>query len=58
MTTTSSIRVGRRHELPPVAALLLAIGGNMLAAAIVAVGLVGVAVAALAVFGPQLFAAL
>lgn len=30
----------------------------MLAAAIVAVGLVGVAVAALAVFGPQLFAAL
>ncbi|MDQ2697735.1 MAG: hypothetical protein M3Y46_02990 [Actinomycetota bacterium] len=58
MTTTSSMRVTRRREIPPVAALLLTIGGNMLALAIVAVGLAGAAIAAFAVFGPQLLAAL
>ncbi len=52
------MRVTRRHEIPPVAALLLTIGGNMLALAIVAVGLAGAAIAAFAVFGPQLLAAL
>ena len=50
MASTSSFPTARRRELSPVAAMLLAIGGNMLAIAIAAVGIVGIAVAAFAVF--------
>ena len=58
VTTTSSIPTGRRHQLSTAAALLLTIGGNILVIGIAAVALVGVGVAALAVFGPVIFDAL
>ena len=55
--TTSSTPIARR-EMSPTAALLLTIGGNVLAVAIAALGVASIGVAALAVFGPQLLAAL
>lgn len=55
--TTSSTPIPRR-EISPTAALLLTIGGNVLAVGIAALGVVGIGVAALVVFGPQLLAAL
>lgn len=53
-STTSTVRVTRRREMSPAAALLLAIGGNILVVAIAAIGVAGVAAAAALVFGPQL----
>jgi NAD/NADP transhydrogenase alpha subunit len=49
--TTSSIPVPRRREFSRAAALLLTIGGNILVFAIAALGVAGVALAAVAVFG-------
>lgn len=57
VTATSSTPIVRR-ELSPTAALLLTIGGHVLAVGIAAIGVAGVAVAAIAVFGPQVLAAL
>jgi hypothetical protein len=55
--TTSSIPIPRR-EMSPHAALLLTIGGHILVVAIVAAGVAATGLAALAVFGPQVLAAL
>lgn len=56
--TTSSTPLPRHRELSPVGAALLAIAGNILVVAIAAASVVGVAIAAVAVFVPQLLAAL
>lgn len=58
MTAISASAPNRRRELSRAAALLLTIGGHMLAVAILVVALAGAAVAAVAVFGPQLLSAL
>lgn len=55
--TTSSTPLPRR-EISPTAALLLTIGGHVVAVGIAAIGVAGVAIAAIAVFGPQVLAAL
>lgn len=55
--TTSSTPIPRR-DLSPTVALLLTIGGNVLVVAIAALGIVGVGIAAVAVFGPHVLAAL
>ncbi|MFK4836611.1 hypothetical protein ACI3KY_12865 [Microbacterium sp. ZW T2_14] len=57
-STTSSLPIARRRELPRAAALLLTIAGNILVLGIAAVAVAGVAVAAVAVFGPAVLAAL
>ena len=49
--TTSSIPVPRRRELSRAAARLLTSAGNILVFAIAALGVAGVALAAVAVFG-------
>ena len=53
-STTSTIPLPRHRELSTAAALLLTIGGNILVVTIAAIGVAGVAAAAVAVFGPQL----
>jgi len=53
-STTSTVPVTRHRELSTAAALLLTIGGNILVITIAAIGVAGVAAAAVAVFGPQL----
>ena len=58
MTATTASTPIVRREMSPTAALLLTIGGNVLVIAIAAVGAAGMAIAAIAVFGPQLLAAL
>ena len=58
MTATTSSTPIVRREMSPTAALLLTIGGNVLVIAIAAVGAAGMAIAAVAVFGPQLLAVL
>lgn len=55
--TTSSTPIPRR-DISPTVALLLTIGGNVLVVAIAALGIVGVGIAAVAVFGPHVLAAL
>lgn len=55
--TTSSTPIPRR-DMSPTIALLLTIGGNVLVVAIAALGIVGAGIAAVAVFGPNLLAAL
>ncbi|MFC8680380.1 hypothetical protein ACFT30_02585 [Microbacterium ureisolvens] len=57
-STTSSIPVRHRRELSSAAALLLAIGGNILVVGIAALAMAGVAVAAVAVFGAGILDAL
>ncbi|WP_349425367.1 hypothetical protein [Microbacterium sp. LWS13-1.2] len=57
-STTSTVPIARRRELPTAAALLLTIGGNILVLAISAVAVAGIAVAAVAVFGPGILDAL
>ncbi len=58
VTTSSPLPDPRRRELSPALAGLLAIGGNILVVGIVAFGLAGVAVAAIAVFGAGVLDAL
>ena len=53
-STTSAVPVTRHRELSTAAALLLTIGGNIVVVTIAAIGVAGVAAAAVAVFGPQL----
>ncbi len=53
-STTSTVPVARHRELSTAAALLLTIGGNIVVVTIAAIGVAGVAAAAVAVFGPQL----
>ena len=55
--TTSSTPIPRR-DISPAVVLLLTIGGNVLVVAIAALGIVGVGIAAVAVFGPHVLAAL
>ena len=55
VSTTSAIPVTRHRELSAATALLLTIGGNILVVTIAALGVAGVAAAAVAVFGPQLW---
>lgn len=55
--TTSSTPIPRR-DMSPTIALLLTIGGNVLVVAIAALGIVGAGIAAVAVFGPNVLAAL
>lgn len=55
--TTSSTPLPRR-DIPPTVALLLTIGGNVVVVAIAALGIAGVGIAAVAVFGPHVLAAL
>ncbi|GAA5196407.1 hypothetical protein [Microbacterium jejuense] len=58
VTTTSPVRIARHRELSPIAAALLTIGGNILILAIAGFAVVGVGLAAVAVFGAQLLGAL
>ncbi|WP_164861500.1 hypothetical protein [Microbacterium sp. CPCC 204701] len=58
MTATTSSTPLARRETSPKAALLLTVAGNILVIVIGSLTFVGVGVAAIAVFGPQLIAAL
>ncbi|GAA5209528.1 hypothetical protein [Microbacterium kyungheense] len=58
VTTTAPVRLRRHHELSPVAAALLTIGGNILILAIIGLAVAGVGVAAVAVFGAELLGSL
>lgn len=52
--TTSTIPIGRRREISPIAAALLTVAGNMLVIAIAAATVAGVIAAAVLVFGADL----
>lgn len=58
VTATTSPSPVPRRGISPAAAALLTIGGNVLLVAIAALGVVGIAGAAVVVFGPQVLAAL
>ena len=57
-STTSTVPIARHRELSAAAALLLAIGGNILVVAIAGVAVAGAALAAIAVFGAGILDAL